>query len=179
VLLPFERLDLVLGQDDPVLGDLLLERREAMLEGLEVVPHPHAANTSRRDMESALAELVGDSNLPKGRFVDGQGDNRFLDLGSRTVPEVRPPTGLIDQGLDAAFVDRLLVAVERVSGIAHDLAGPRDVPELFGQVQQADLVLDDLLYCTHGGLPFWRTGLRLCWCTTRVTPSLDHSRVSD
>jgi hypothetical protein len=162
VALSLERLNLVLGQDDPVLGYLLLERCKAMLEGPEVVTHPDASNSGRRDVQTSLAKLVAHTNLPKGRFIDGQGHDGFLDLGRRAVPKVRLPTRLVDQGLDSTFVDRLLVAVERIPRIAHDLAGPGNIAELFCKVQQSDLVLDDFLYCTHGGLPFWRTGLRLC-----------------
>jgi hypothetical protein len=98
--LALERLDLILGQNDLTLDDLLLDRRKAMLENLEIVSHPHAPHTRRRDMHPSPTKRVRNANLPKGRFVDGKGDDRFFDLGCRAVRKVRAVTRFVDQSLD-------------------------------------------------------------------------------
>ena len=47
VALLLERRDLGLGQHHPLLGDLPLERREPMLEGLQAVAKPHPPDAGR------------------------------------------------------------------------------------------------------------------------------------
>ena len=77
------------------------------------------------------------------------------------------------------LLDRLPISIERIPGIAHHLARVGDVPELLGQPEQADLVFDHRWVCTHHGVPFWSSSLRLSWSTTRVTPLLFPEEVSD
>ena len=52
------------------------------------------------------------------------------------------PRGL-DQGLYATFFVGMLIAIESVTGDAHDFACLGDVAQLTGQIEQADLVPDD------------------------------------
>jgi hypothetical protein len=58
------------------------------------------------------------------------------------------PTDLLQRQL-APFVVHLLETVEAVPRITHHLAGLRHIAQHLGQVQQAHLVLDDLLICVH------------------------------
>ena len=102
-----------------------------------------------------LAELVAPSYLAERRLLEREADDRLFDLRGRPVPQIRLPAELLDQCLDAALLDRLLVPVERVAGVAHDLAGLRHVAELLGPPQQANLVFGHRSMCTHLGVPFW------------------------
>ena len=115
---------------------------------------PDATDPGGGDVMSPFAKLVTHPKLAQCRLLESQGDYRLLDLGSDPIPEVRLPAGSLHEGLESAFLHRLLIAIEGVAGIAHHLAGPGDVSELLGKAQQSDLVLDDFLFCTHGGLPF-------------------------
>ncbi len=61
----------------------------ALLHGLEVVAQPHATYTGRRHRQPALPEFIGDANLAEGRLVNGQRDDRFLDVVGDPVLEHR------------------------------------------------------------------------------------------
>ncbi len=59
----------------------------------------------------------------------------------------------LEQSLDAAFLNRGLVAVKGVARHAHDLAGLRHVAQFLGQIQQSSFVFDDLVgSIQHRGL---------------------------
>jgi hypothetical protein len=75
-----------------------------------------------------------------------------LDLRRDPIPQIRLPARFLHGSLESALLHGLIVAVEGVAGIAHDLAGSGDVSELFSEAQQSDLVFDDLLFCTHWGV---------------------------
>ncbi len=51
---------------------------------------------------------------------------------------------LLDEGGDAADLEGLLDLVEGVAVVAHDLAGPGDVAQFLGQLQQRQLTLGTL-----------------------------------
>jgi len=99
--------------------------------------------------------------------------------GAVRIPQIRLPAGLLEQGFDAARLDRLLVPVECVAGLAHDLAGLRHVAELLSQPQQANLVFDHRSMCTHLGVPFWSIPLRLCGPQPGYPASSAAEEVSD
>jgi hypothetical protein len=161
--LPLECRQLRLGQNQPLLGHPLLQGRQPVLERRQPMALPDAPHAGGRDQEVPFAQLVAHPHLAQGRLLQGQSHDRFLDLRRGPIPQVRLPAGLLEQRLDAALLNRLLVAIEGVAREAHDLAGLRHVAELLGQPQQADLVLDDFWVCTHLGVPFWSTPLRLWW----------------
>jgi hypothetical protein len=50
---------------------------------------------------------------------------------------------LIDEGIDGALFNSVLVAVKGITGKLHDPTGFGYVARLLGQVQQSDLVFDD------------------------------------
>lgn len=62
----------------------------------------------------------------------------------------------VEQGCHSAIRHGVLVAVEGVTRQPHQLAGPRDVAQFGGQVQQADLVTNDILIETTHGVTPWR-----------------------
>ena len=127
-----ERRDLRFGEHHALLGDLLLERDQTLLHRLEAVPLPHASDPRRGDVHVLLAKLVADPHLAQGRFVRGQREDGLFDLGRRPVAQIRAAFAApLHQRLDSAFVGRLLVPIERVAAVAHHLACPGHVPELF------------------------------------------------
>src|SRR5262249_48968792 len=54
--------------------------------------------------------------------------------------------------LPAALVVQLLKPVEAVAAVAHHFTGLADIAELLGELQQANLGTDDLLFSRHGVL---------------------------
>ena len=72
-------------------------------------------------------------------------DDRLLDGLVDAILLVRFAPGAVDQRFDAAVFHRRLVAVKRVPRQAHDMARFRHVTQLFGQIQQSDLVLNHFL----------------------------------
>jgi hypothetical protein len=91
---------------------------------------PHAEGGHH---DAALAELVGDPELPPGGLVDGHPDRRRLDRGVDPILQVRLAPGELLQRDLAAFLVQLLEAA--VAAVAHDLAGLADAAELLGQLQ--------------------------------------------
>ena len=75
-----------------------------------------------------------------------------LDLRRDPVLQHRLLAADLLQRQLAAFVVQLLEPVEAVAAVAHHLAGLADIAELLGQLQQADLGPDDLLFSRHGVL---------------------------
>ena len=139
-LLLLQGLDLGLGQDDAVLGDLGFEGFQPRLEVGQAVAHPDRTDPAGGDEDATLAQLVGDPDLAAGRIFDGVGDNRVLGFEIDPVLEIGRPARPFQQRLDAAILDRVPVAVECVARQAHDLAGLRDVTEFFRQIEKADFV---------------------------------------
>ena len=74
----FRRLDLALGEDNALFGDLGLERFQPRLEVSQVVAKPDAAHPAGRHEHATLAQFVTDADLAMGRVFDGVGDNRFF-----------------------------------------------------------------------------------------------------
>ena len=113
---------------------------------------PQCSARRWRDREPALAQLVGDPHLAEGGLLNRELDDRRLDLRGDPVLQHRlAPADLLQRQL-AAFVVQLLEAVEAVARIAHHLAGLAYIPELLGELQQADLGADDLLFSGHDGV---------------------------
>lgn len=86
--------DLGLGID-PALGcRLRLQGLQALLEGLQVVPEPGAADPGRGDENTALPEFVARPDLAVGRLLQSIIDNRLFDLLVDPVPRVGFPAAL-------------------------------------------------------------------------------------
>ena len=93
-----QRGELALGEHQAVLGDLGLQRLEPLLHGLQIVALPHPAHAGRRDRVAALAHLVGDPDLAKGRLLQRQLDDQRLDLRRRAVRQQGLAAGQLLQG---------------------------------------------------------------------------------
>ena len=74
-----------------------------------------------------------------------------------SVPSERRPVGCFSALGESGQVQMPIGNIsfgQAVARIAHDLAGLADIAELLGQLQQADLGADDLLFGSYdGGLP--------------------------
>ena len=107
--------------DGPVkfLGGKLLRRDElaellvyplaqAVLDRLEVVAHPDAADAGRGDRDPALLELVGHSDLAPGGLRGGHLQHRVLDFPRNPVPQDRLlARDLLERFLAACLVQLL------------------------------------------------------------------------
>ena len=78
-------LELVLSQDQALLGHLRFQRLESLLEGLQIMPQPDRAHPAGRDEEALSLQLVRDAKLPIGRLLEGKPNNGLFDLGRHTV----------------------------------------------------------------------------------------------
>ena len=78
-----------------------------------------------------------------GRAFDGIRDNRVLGFEIDPVLTIGNPAVPFQQRLDAAFLDRVAIAVKRVPGQAHDLTGLRYVAQFFRKIEKTDFVSDD------------------------------------
>src|SRR5512133_1153977 len=147
-----QRNDLRLGQNQALLGALGFQRFEPLLHGLQVVAQPHTAHASRRDREPALPQFVGNAHLTEGRLLDRQRYDGILDLLRHAVLQHRLLAADLLQSQFAALVVELLEPVEAVAAVAHHFAGLADIAELLGELQQANLGADNLLFSRHGVL---------------------------
>ena len=111
----FQRLDLGLGEDNALFGDLGLERFQPRLEVSQVVAKPDAAHPAGRHEHATLAQFVTDADLAMGRVFDGVGDNRFFRFKIDPVLRVGNPARPLQQRLDTAFLDRVAIAVKRIA----------------------------------------------------------------
>ena len=111
----FQRLDLGLGEDNALFGDLGLERFQPRLEVSQVVAEPDAAHPAGRHEHATLAQFVTDADLAMGRVFDGVGDNHFFRFKIDPVLRVGNPASPLQQRLDTAFLDRVAIAVKRIA----------------------------------------------------------------
>ena len=91
-------------------------------------------------------KLVRDANLAPGGLFDGERHDGGLDLWRHTVLQDRLTPRNLLQGEFAAFVVKLLKAVEAIAQIAEHLAGLAHIAKLPGKLQQANLGFDNLLF---------------------------------
>ncbi len=112
-----------LGQNHAVLGDPSLQCFKAGLEVGQVMPQPDRTDAGGRDKDTLLAQLVGGAGLTIGRKLQRGFDHRLLGGFTDAVGKIGFAPGALEQGLDAAFLNRGLVAVKGVARHAHDLAG--------------------------------------------------------
>ena len=107
----------------------------------------------------------------RGRFDDGIFGRLIHPIG-----QVGLAPGPLKQSLDPAIIYRRFVAVKCVPGHAHNLAGFGYVAQLFGKVQQADFVFDDLLVSIQhcGFLVLWL----VCTTIKTVTIALINGRAA-
>jgi|GEM_PF-2845007 len=171
----FQGGDLRLGEDQPFLRHLGFERLQPMLHGRKVVAQPDRAHAEGRYADALLGQFVGDPRLAPGRLLDRHGDHRRLDLGRDPVLQQRLAPRHLLQGQFAAFVVKVLEAIETVAAVAHDLASLADVAELLGQFEQARLGADDFLILGHVGVSWSRRGGG-CTTPTSSAPATAHMR---
>jgi hypothetical protein len=131
---------------------LFLQGSQALLERGQIMALPDGEDTGRRNEEASLAQFIASSHLPMGSCFDGVGENRHCRRFFPPVLQLGFALLAIEQGFEAPFGKRILVAVESVAGQAHHLAGFRDLTQFGGQIRQTDLVTDDILVKTTHGL---------------------------
>jgi hypothetical protein len=117
------------------------------------VPLPEAM-VSRSWRSHALGETASPRCLSSlaTRLLDRQRYDGILDLLRHAVLQHRLLAADFLQGSFAALVVELLEPVEAVAAVIHHLAGLADIAELLGELQQANLGADDLLFSRHGVL---------------------------
>ncbi len=95
---------------------------------------PHATHASGRDREPALAQFVGDANLAESRLLDGNRHDGVFDFLCDAVFQHGLLAADLLQRQLAAFVVKLLEAVEAVAAVTHHLAGVTDIAKLLGEL---------------------------------------------
>jgi hypothetical protein len=177
--------DLVLGEDDRIALSVLLEADEPLVAGLEGVAQPHPTHAAGTDVCSPEAKFIRNAlRSMRGKFERVVEDHLALDLGGDAIGmRISRTAALLDEGGNAADLERTTDLVERIAMIAHDLAGSGDVPELFGQLQQGQLPLGTLRERSHLGTPdSWWFGDYQSIPETRVAalpaPALRYGAVS-
>jgi len=83
--------------------------------------------------DTTLAQFVADPNLTMRRKVDNILRDSWFDLGLNAVLRVGFAAVSLQQDLDTAFLNRALVAGERIPGQACHLTGLRDIAQFLGQ----------------------------------------------
>ena len=151
-----QRRKLALGENEPVLGDLGLQRLEPLRHRLQVMALPDAAHPGRGHRQPALTKFVRNAHLAEGRLLEGDFDHRGLDLRGDPILQHRLAAANLGQRQFAALLVEFLKAIEAVARVAHDPTGLSDVLKLLGQFQQAHFGADDLLFLSHVGSPFRR-----------------------
>jgi hypothetical protein len=106
----------------PFAGNLLFESPQAILETGQLMAQPDAADTAWRDKDALLAQFVARPGLAMCREIDSMLYCSFFRQLIDAVPGVGLAPVLVQQCLDAAFIEGLFVAIEGVSGKSHDLA---------------------------------------------------------
>jgi hypothetical protein len=82
------------------------------------VTEPDAAHAEGRDADASPEQFVGDPCLAPGGLLDGDVDDRLLDLWGDAVFEDGLAAGELLEGELAAFFIELLEAIEAVAGIS-------------------------------------------------------------
>src|SRR3954452_6450187 len=121
----------------------------------------HTLRTPAGEIEWPRWRLVGDPDLAEGGLLKRQREDQRLNLGRRPVGQKRlAPRQLLERQLASGLVE-ILEAIEAVARVAHHLAGLAHVAELPGELQQAQLGADDLLFLGHDRCPLERRGRAL------------------
>lgn len=140
---------LLFGQDQAILSHLGRQGFEALGKGLQIVAQPDRAYPPARDEDAGFAQLVAHALLPVSGLLYGKGHDGLFDSGINPVLELRLlATDLLQGGFTALLV-QLLEAVKTVAAEPQYLASLGDAVQLMGQFQQANLVLDYLLFVGH------------------------------
>ena len=110
-----QRGELALGEDEALLRHLGLQRLQPVLHGSRSWRRQIERTPEGRDRHAALQQIVGDAHLAPGRLLDRQGDDGLLDLRRHPVLQDRLAARQLLQSELAAFVVKLLEAVEAVA----------------------------------------------------------------
>ena len=89
----FQRLELLFGENDAVLGNLRLKGLETLLEGLQIVSLPDAPDPAGRNKHALALHFVGDAELSPGGLLESQTTDCILPFGGDSVL----PTGPMDR----------------------------------------------------------------------------------
>jgi hypothetical protein len=135
---PLQQPHLLVGKDEGGgVAAFALQPHEAFVAGLKIVAQPHTAHAGRRDLHALQPQLVADALGAVGGALQAVVEDLGLDLGGQAIGmRAAGATAVIDEGGHAAGLEGAPHFVEGVAVIAHDLAGPGDVAEFLGQLQQ-------------------------------------------
>lgn len=98
---------------------------------------PDTAHAGGTDVDALEPELAGDPLGAVGGLFQAQVENPLLDsFGHPVRMRVSGAAALLDEGGHAADLEGLLDLVEGFAMVAHDLAGPGNIAQFFGQLQQ-------------------------------------------
>ena len=121
------------------------QAHQALVAGLQIVAQPDAADARGRDFDAGQAQVIGDALGAVGRPGQAMGQHPFLDLrGDPVRVGAAGAAALFDQRGDAPHLEGAADFIEGVAVVAHDLAGPGDVAEFVGQLQQRQLAFGTL-----------------------------------
>jgi len=76
---------------------------------------------------------------------DGMIDNGLFCRRLDSVLNIGLPSISIKWGIDSIYFDCGPVPIKGISGNAHNLAGPGNVPEYFAQIEQTEFMLNNFL----------------------------------
>jgi len=130
-----ERLDLLFGELDLALADRLVQPKQSLVAGLEVVAHPRAPHSARTDLEPSEHQFVGHALGSVGRMLERVGQDRLLDrgrdaVGVRSLASRQP----VEQPLGAVDLKVAADLIEVLPAVAQNPARLRDVAEFLGQL---------------------------------------------
>ena len=164
----FQQPDLFVGELDGAFAGVLLEAKESVVFGEQVVAFPDAPDPARGDSDLAKGEFLGDAEAAMGGELQAVGEDGVLDLLGQAVG-----MGFLGAGeaVEEAFcTEGLEVAadlVELLPGVSHNLAGLGNVVEVGGEFEQAELAAGDFLFSGHVGVLVWfwwyKTLTRTTW----------------
>jgi hypothetical protein len=127
----FEQSDLVFAKLDLGFGSGFLQAQQPLMLGEQIVALPDPAHPGRRDRDAFEAQLLLDAGRAMAGMGQGMIEDGGLDFGSDTVG--LRPLGAgqpVDQAFRAVGLEVAADFIELLAGIAHHLAGSRDVGKL-------------------------------------------------
>jgi len=111
----------------------------------QIVTQPDRPDAGWGNKHPQFTQFVGRACLSVSRKIRGRFDDGIFGGLINPIGQVGLASGPLEQCLDPAIIHRRFVAIKCIPGHAHHLAGFGHVAQLFGKVQQADFVFDDLL----------------------------------
>jgi hypothetical protein len=136
----FEGGHLLLVELHDAVGRGLLQPHQPVVLAEQAVAAPHAAHPARRHLNAGQRQFVGD---PQGA-VAGMGqamvEDRLLDVLADPIGVRVAGTGdPVEQAIGTVGLEVAPDLIELLAAVADDAAGPADVAELAGQLEQSEL----------------------------------------